>query len=208
LSGTFECVIRGKNVEKKKLILASRSPRRKALLEGLGLTFDICPAEVDEGIKEGESPKAHTMRLAAEKAERAALARGEGLIIGADTVVVIDEAILGKPGNLKEAKRMLKRLSGRTHTVVTAFCVLDKLSGKKIKRAVESRVKIKEMTGEEIDDYLKTGEPLDKAGAYAIQGIGKFMVEGVEGSYTNVVGLPMEELEETLMEFGVTSGHE
>jgi septum formation protein len=192
------------NVRKKKIILASRSPRRKALLEGLGLTFDICPAEVDEGVKEGESPKAHTMRLAAKKAEKAALASGEGLIIGADTVVVIDGAILGKPGNLKEAKKMLKRLSGRTHTVVTAFCVLDKLSGRKITRAVESRVKIKDMTDKEIDDYLKTGEPLDKAGAYAIQGIGSFLVEGVEGSYTNVVGLPTDELEEVLKGFNVT----
>jgi septum formation protein len=188
----------------KRIILASRSPRRKALLQGLGLTFDICPAEVDERVKEGESPKAHTLRLASEKAEKAALARGEGLIIGADTVVVIDRTILGKPENLKEAKKMLKRLSGRTHTVVTAFCVLDTLSGEKITKAVESRVRIKEMTDKEIDDYLETGEPFDKAGAYAIQGIGKFMVESVKGSYTNVVGLPTEVLEEVLKEFNVT----
>jgi septum formation protein len=204
LSGTVECVIKGKTVKKKKIILASRSPRRKALLEGLGLTFDICPSEVEERVKEGESPKEHTMRLASEKAEKAALARGEGLIIGADTVVVINGTILGKPENLGEAKKMLKRLSGRTHTVVTAFCVLDTLSGEKITKAVESRVKIKEMTDKEIDDYLETGEPLDKAGAYAIQGIGKFIVESVKGSYTNVVGLPTEVLEEVLKEFNVT----
>jgi septum formation protein len=191
-------------VSEGKIILASSSPRRKALLEGLGLSFHMCPAHVDEGVKKGESPKGHNLRLAAEKAETAACAEGEGIFIGADTVVLIDGSLLGKPRDRKEARKMLKRLSGRTHTVITAFCVLDAATGRKITRAVESRVKIKGLTKEEIDDYLKTGEPMDKAGAYAVQGIGKFMVEKVEGSYTNVIGLPIDELKETLKELGVT----
>ena len=178
------------------------------------IPFEIRPADVDESVLEGEAPKEHTLRLAALKAEKSAgkaekSSEGksdgvyDGIYIGADTVVVIDGAILGKPSDGAEAKEMLGRLSGRTHTVVTGFCVLDIGSGRKITRAVSSRVTIKDMTDKEIKEYLATGEPLDKAGAYAIQGIGSFMVEKVEGSYTNVVGLPMDELREALKEFGV-----
>jgi septum formation protein len=199
-------------MESKKIILASKSPRRKTLLEGLleglGISFEICPADVDESVRQGETPGVHTLRLAREKAEKAAEGGKEGVYIGADTVVVIDNAILGKPSCRAEAKKMLGRLSGRTHTVVTAFCVFDSLSGHRIERAVSSSVTIKRMTEEEIEGYLSTDEPLDKAGAYAIQGIGSFMVEKVEGSYTNVVGLPMDELQEALREVGVMEGHE
>jgi septum formation protein len=191
----------------KKIILASKSPRRKnlleGLLEGLGISFEVCPADVDESVRQGETPGEHTLRLAREKAERAAEGGKEGVYIGADTVVVIDDEILGKPSDREGAKKMLERLSGRTHTVVTGFCVFDTLSGRRIERAVESRVTIKNMTEKEIENYLSTGEPLDKAGAYAIQGIGSFMVENVEGSYTNVVGLPIDELREALREVGI-----
>jgi septum formation protein len=192
----------------KKIILASKSPRRKTLLEGLGISFEVCPADVDESVRQGEKPGEHTLRLAREKAEKAAGGGKEGVYVGADTVVVIDNTILGKPSDRAEAEKMLERLSGRTHTVVTGFSVLDTLSGRRIERAVESRVTIKNMIEKEIENYLSTGEPLDKAGAYAIQGIGSFMVENVEGSYTNVVGLPIDELREALRELGVTSGHE
>jgi septum formation protein len=199
-------------MKNKKIILASKSPRRKTLLEGLlegmKIPFEICPADVDESVRQGETPGEHTLRLAREKAEKAAEGGKEGVYVGADTIVVIDNTILGKPSSRDEAKKMLERLSGRTHTVVTAFCVLDTLSGRRIERAVSSRVTIKKMIEEEIEDYLSTGEPLDKAGAYAIQGIGSFMVETVEGSYTNVVGLPMDELQEALREVGVMEGHE
>ncbi|MBI5286198.1 MAG: septum formation protein Maf [Deltaproteobacteria bacterium] len=186
-----------------KIILASASPRRKALIEGLGLLFEVYPSEVDERVKTGESPQAHTLRLALEKTKKARETFHEGWIIGADTVVVIDGRILGKPSDIEEARVMLNLLKGRTHTVFTAFCVLSASTGKRVCRVVESRVKIKDLTGEEMEGYLTTGEPLDKAGAYAVRGIGCFMVESVEGSYTNVVGLPMEELKDALKRLGL-----
>lgn len=188
---------------KKRIILASSSPRRKALLEETGLSFDICPADIDEDIRQGESPLEHTLRLAEEKAKEVAKKIKQGWTIGADTIVFIDNRILGKPSDTNEAREMLNLLSGRRHKVVTAFCILNASTGKKILKAVESAVKIKKLTDKEIDDYIKTGEPLDKAGAYAAQGIGSFMIENIEGSYTNVVGLPMEELKQALNKLGV-----
>lgn len=187
----------------KRIILASSSPRRKALLQEIGLSFDICHSNIDEDIKQGESPTKHCLRLAEEKAKQAAKKAKTGWIIGADTIVFIDNAILGKPSDKKDAKEMLKLLSGRRHKVVTAFCLLNASTGKTIKRVVESSVNIKNLTDKEIADYINTGEPLDKAGAYAAQGIGSFMIEKIQGSYTNVVGLPMEELKKTLKEIGV-----
>ena len=186
-----------------RIILASSSPRRKALLEKIGLSFDICHSNIDEDIKKGETPEEHCLRLAEEKAKEAAKNVKNGWIIGADTIVFIDNRILGKPSGIKEAWEMLNLLKGRYHKVCTAFCLLNAATGNKIKRVVESRVKIKNLTDKEIEDYIKTSEPFDKAGAYAVQGIGSFMVEEIEGSYTNVVGLPMEELEEALEQAGI-----
>ncbi|MBI5328124.1 MAG: septum formation protein Maf [Deltaproteobacteria bacterium] len=188
---------------KKRITLASSSPRRKALLEEIGLPFDIYLSNIDENIKNGETPEEHCLRLAEEKAKCAAKNVKNSWIIGADTVVFIDNRILGKPSGIKEAREMLNLLSGRYHAVVTAFCLLNASTGKTIKKAVKSKVKIKNLTDKEIDDYLKTGESLDKAGAYAAQGVGNFMIEKIEGSYTNVVGLPMEELKETLEKIGI-----
>lgn len=187
----------------KRLALASSSPRRKQLLEEIGLKFDIFPADIDEDIKEGESPEEHTLRLAEKKAKTVAQKVKNGWIIGADTIVFIDNRILGKPSDIHEAKEMLLLLSGRYHKVATAFCFFNAATGENVKRVVDSRVKIKNLTNKEIEDYLKTGEPLGKAGAYAVQGIGGFMVEKIEGSYTNVVGLPMEELKKVLEETGI-----
>ena len=189
----------------KRITLASSSPRRKALLQEVGLSFDIYHSNIDEDIKKGESPTEHCLRLAEEKTKAAAKKVKNCWILGADTIVFIDNSILGKPSDIKEAKEMLSLLSGRYHKVVTAFCILNASTGKKVKRVVESRVKIKNLTDKEIADYIKTGEPLDKAGAYAVQGIGSFMIESIEGSYTNVVGLPMEELKETLEEMGIVN---
>ena len=191
--------------KEKGITLASSSPRRKALLEEIGLSFDICPSNIDEDIKQGESPAEHCLRLAEEKAKEAAKNVETGWILGADTIVFIDNRILGKPSNVNEAQEMLTLLRGRCHKVLTAFCLLNASTDATIKRIVESRVKIKNLTDKEIEDYLKTGEPLDKAGAYAVQGIGNFMVESIEGSYTNVVGLPMEELRQALEELGIVS---
>ncbi|MEK7803873.1 MAG: Maf family protein [Deltaproteobacteria bacterium] len=187
----------------KRLVLASSSPRRKTLLEKIGLRFDICHSNIDENIKKGEAPEEHCLRLAEEKAKEAAKNVENGWIIGADTIVFIDNRILGKPSDVNEAREMLNLLKGRYHKVCTAFCLLNTVTGGKIKRVVESRVKVKNLTDREIEDYIKTSEPFDKAGAYAVQGIGSFMVEEIEGSYTNVVGLPMEELEEALEQAGI-----
>ncbi|HAG49710.1 MAG: septum formation protein Maf [Deltaproteobacteria bacterium GWC2_42_51] len=186
-----------------RITLASSSPRRKALLEEAGLTFSICPADIDEDIRKGESPREHTIRLAEEKAQVVAKKTNDSWIIGADTIVFIDNQILGKPSDINEARKMLNLLSGRYHTVVTAFCILNVSTGKTVKKAVESKVKIKKLADKEIEDYLKTGEPLDKAGAYAVQGVGNFMIEEIGGSYTNVVGLPMEELKDALKKVGI-----
>ena len=191
--------------KEKGITLASSSPRRKALLEEIGLSFDICPSNIDEDIKQGESPAEHCLRLAEEKAKEAAKNVETGWILGADTIVFIDNQILGKPSNVNEAQEMLTLLRGRCHKVLTAFCLLNASTDTTIKRIAESRIKIKNLTDKEIEDYLKTGEPLDKAGAYAVQGIGNFMVESIEGSYTNVVGLPMEELRQALEELGIIS---
>lgn len=187
----------------KKLVLASSSPRRKQLLEEIGLKFDIFPADIDEDIKKGESPEEHTLRLAEKKAKTAAKKVKDSWVIGADTIVFIDNRILGKPSDIHEAREMLLLLSNRYHRVITAFCLFNSATGENIKRVVESMVKIKNLTNKEIEDYLKTGEPLGKAGAYAVQGIGGFMVEKIEGSYTNVVGLPMEEFQKVLEETGI-----
>lgn len=187
----------------KRLVLASSSPRRKQLLEEIGLKFDIFPADIDEDIKKGESPEEHTLRLAEKKAKTAAKKVKDSWVIGADTIVFIDNRILGKPSDIHEAREMLLLLSGRYHKVATAFCFFNSATGDNIKRVAESMVKIKNLTNKEIEDYLKTGEPLGKAGAYAVQGIGGFMVEKIEGSYTNVVGLPMEEFQKVLEETGI-----
>jgi len=191
--------------KEKRITLASSSPRRKALLEEIGLSFDVYPSDIDENIRKEESPTEHCLRLAEEKAKEAAKNVKTGWILGADTIVFIDNRILGKPSNVNEAQEMLTLLRGRYHKVLTAFCLLNLSTDATIKRIVESRVKIKNLTDKEIEDYLKTGEPLDKAGAYAVQGIGNFMVESIEGSYTNVVGLPMEELKVALEEVGIVT---
>src|SRR3990172_3189426 len=191
--------------KEKRITLASSSPRRKALLEEIGLSFDVCPSNIDEDIMQGESPTEHCLRLAEEKAKEAAKNVKTGWILGADTIVFIDNRILGKPSNVNEAQEMLTLLRGRYHKVLTAFCLLNLSTDATIKRIVESRIKIKNLTDKEIEDYLKTGEPLDKAGAYAVQGIGNFMVESIEVSYTNVVGLPMEELKVALEEVGIVT---
>ena len=184
----------------RRIILASSSPRRKALMEEAGLSFEVVPSDVDESIREGEVPLEHTKRLACEKARKVGEHVSDGLVIGADTVVVVDGTILGKPVDTEDARRMLRCISGRTHTVVTAFCILDVRTGREVVKACETRVRIKSLSEDEIEDYLRTGESLDKAGAYAVQGVGRRIVEKIDGSYTNVVGLPMDELKRALEE--------
>lgn len=169
------------------LVLASASPRRRELLAGLGLTFSVRAANVDETPRAGEPPADYVLRLAQEKA--AAVAPESDLVLAADTTVVIDGEILGKPADGADARRMLRLLSGREHEVMTGVALVE---GSRSAAAVEtSRVRMAALTEAEIDWYAATGEPLDKAGAYAIQGLGALFVEAVRGNYSNVVGLPI-----------------
>ena len=188
-----------------RIILASGSPRRKELLKELNISFECFHSDIDETLLPNEAPEGYGLRLAHNKAHKAAEALGDGLYIGADTIVALDGAVFGKPKDVPDAMDILSCLSGNTHSVITAYCVFDKNSGKEVLKAVETLVTIKELTETEIEEYVETLEPMDKAGAYAIQGIGNFMVEKIIGSYSNVVGLPTKELKETLGDFLPTS---
>ncbi len=187
---------------KKRLILASESPRRNELLKQMGLDFEVVPSNVPEDFVQAESPQEHVMRLAEAKAREVANRYPEYWVIAADTIVCIDGSILGKPTGRDEAVEMLRRLSGREHRVWTGFSVLHSGKGESDKEVVQTTVRMKTLTAAEIEWYVHTGEPLDKAGGYAIQGIGSFMVESIRGSYTNVVGLPLCELIQMLTRMG------
>ena len=177
------------------LVLASASPRRRELLGMLGLRFAVRPADVDESVRPGEAPDAYVLRLALEKAR--ALARPGELALGADTVVVIDGDILGKPQDFEDACRMLARIAGREHTVYTGVGLHEAAAGdvgggeRQASAVATSRVRMAAMDEAEIRWYAATGEPMDKAGSYAVQGVGAVFVEEVQGNYTNVVGLPL-----------------
>ncbi len=182
-----------------RLVLASASPRRAEILRNAGIAFEVHATQVDESLRSGESPSDYVRRLALEKARAAARemaaspARG-ALIVGADTAVVIGEEILGKPSSVDDAGRMLKLLSGRTHEVHTGLALLRQFDG--IQRIVEevTRVTFALLTPQEIESYLATGEPMDKAGSYAIQGLAGRYVTRIEGCYFNVMGLPLARL--------------
>jgi septum formation protein len=182
----------------EKLVLASSSPRRRQLLRQIGLKFDVVPSEVDEDFIDGESPRDHVLRLAMMKARKVGETYPDRWVIGADTIVSIDGKVLGKPQTDQEAYEMLAALSGRDHLVVTGVSVWCEAKGKGETMAVETSVRFKTISPHEISWYIRTGEPFDKAGGYAIQGRGAFMVQRIEGSYTNVVGLPLCELLEAL----------
>jgi septum formation protein len=178
------------------LVLASASPRRRDLLQQAGLSFEVMPADIPEELREGEAPRALVERLAAVKAAavRSRLPeRPRRLVLGSDTVVVLGDEILGKPRDAEDAVAMLLRLSGRTHRVWTGVAVFATDSVTPCVRSVESQVTLRAATEAELRDYVATGEPLDKAGAYAFQGEGRRFVTRVDGSESNVIGLPLEE---------------
>lgn len=186
---------------KKRVVLASQSPRRKELLGGLIPEFDIIVDATDEVAEPGLTPEKLVKSLALQKAENVAkMADGDALVIGADTVVCIDGKVLGKPKDEAEAREMLKMLSGREHHVCTGFAVIDNGTGKMVCDFERTVVKFKPLTNEEIEKYIKSGEPMDKAGAYGIQGVGALFVEGIKGDYFNVVGLPLCSLFKSLKE--------
>lgn len=183
------------------LVLASASPRRKLLLEQAGLPFKAAAAEIAENTDGGE-PSGIACRLARQKSEEVHRALPGLWILGADTVVVLEKTILGKPANREDARDMLKRLSGRDHQVITGFSILAP-SGEEVHTEPASTiVRFKKLDSVEVEGYLDTGEPFGKAGSYAIQGIGAFLVEYIRGSYTNVVGLPLCALIRALVSVG------
>lgn len=186
----------------KGIILASQSPRRQVLLKQMGVSFTTIPSGLAELPPVGEAPGAYAARIALEKAVKVAEQHPDHLVIGADTVVSNGEWIMGKPANRNEAAIMLSRLSGRWHEVWTGLCVFC-LSGKiEVVKAVRTAVLFRRLSQQEIEDYVDTGEPMDKAGAYAIQGLGKSLVREIQGSYHNVVGLPTVELGKILNDLG------
>jgi len=186
-----------------RLVLASSSPRRIELLESVGIPFEIMAPTSDESILNKENPKDYALRLAAEKAISVSQrVEGNCLVIGADTIVLVDREILGKPSDGKEAFAMLQKISGRTHSVLTAFSIVQPMDKVLHCEVVETRVRVKTLEPHEIQGYIKTTEPMDKAGAYGIQGIGAFMIKEISGSYTNVVGLPLVEVLEALKKIG------
>jgi septum formation protein len=187
---------------KSQLILASKSPRRYELLKQVGLDFEVIPSGVAEDFFNTESPREHVLRLAEAKAREVASKYPDRWVIAADTIVYINGSILGKPKSREEAVDMLRCLSGQEHRVLTGFSVCRSEKGESDKEAVQTVVKMKPLTSSEMMWYVQTGEPFDKAGGYAIQGIGSFMIESIRGSYTNVVGLPLCELIQMLTRRG------
>ena len=187
----------------KTIILASNSPRRRELLRQIGVVFTSDPADVDERILPDEGAETYAVRVALDKARVAAGRAGNGVVIAADTIVVLGDAILGKPADARDAERMLGMLSGRMHRVISGLAVVDAKTGKTRTGAACTMVWFRELTPAQVRAYVLTGEPLDKAGAYGIQEKGALLVEKIEGCYFNVVGLPLSLLGEMLREYGV-----
>jgi len=188
-------------VERRRLILASGSPRRRVLLRRAGFVFDVVTPDVREDRRDGESPQEMVERLAVDKA-RAVITNGSAVVLAADTTVALDGEPLGKPLDAADAVAMLIRLSSRDHEVITGLCLAS--GGRVLERSVaRSAVTFSEVDISAAEAYVATGEPLDKAGAYAIQGLGRRFVSGIEGSFTNVMGLPMEYVEPLLRRHGV-----
>jgi len=186
------------------IILASNSPRRRDLLRQVGVVFTSDAADVDERVLPGEKPDIYAVRVALDKARVVAARTAAGIVVAADTVVVLDDAILGKPMDDCDAERMLAKLSGKMHRVITGLAVLDTGTGKTRTESADTRVWFRTLTQDQIVSYVSTGESLDKAGAYGIQGKGSLLIDRIEGCYFNVVGLPLLLLDRMLADFGIT----
>ncbi|HDS08632.1 MAG TPA: septum formation protein Maf [Firmicutes bacterium] len=187
---------------KKKIILASSSPRRIKILRELGIRFKRSSPNIVETQNKGETPRHFAVRCSIDKAKTVA-EKKSGIIIAADTIVVLDNKVIGKPKNRKDAVRILKKISGKTHTVITGITVLDTETGRLKSDYEETKVVIAKLTMTEINCYINTYEPLDKAGAYAAQGKGAVLVEKVHGDFFNVVGLPVFKLNKLLKFFNI-----
>lgn len=187
----------------RKIILASASPRRKEILKITGLDFTVRTSEYEEEHNLSLKPRELARFLSRKKAEAVAHEYNNAIIIAADTFIVFKDRLLGKPHTEKEAEKMLRMLSGKVHSVITGFTIIDKDSAEKISRSVETKVHFKNLRDEEIIAYVRSKEPLDKAGAYAIQGLGALLIKKIDGDFFNVMGLPLYALGESLKKFGV-----
>lgn len=187
----------------KKIILASASPRRREILKNAGLDFRVDAGDYEEDLSLKLKPHELARFLSREKAKAVAARHKDSIVIAADTFILYKKNILGKPHTKTEAKRMLVMLNNKTHAVITGFTIIDTATGKKISKAVETKVTFKKLTDKEIDSYVETGEPLDKAGAYAIQGLGALLVKKIDGDYLNVIGLPLAALADCLKKFEI-----
>ena len=181
-----------------EIILASASPRRKEILQNTKLKFEIQKSDIEEVILGNESPESMVVRLAYEKAFDVAKRNTDRLVIGADTIVALDNEVLGKPKDQNEAYQMIKRLSNKTHKVITGISLINLKENKIIKDYVVSFVTFKDLSEDSIKDYINTNESLDKAGAYGIQGYGALLVKNIQGDYFNIVGLPISRLSDLL----------
>jgi len=186
---------------KTPVILASQSPRRTELLKTIIKNFRVVPSNIDETCNTDLLPEENAILLASKKADFVAKLHPQHLIIGADTLVVLKNKIIGKPNNPENARQILRQLSGQEHKVITGLALVHL---KNFSAASVSHVRIKKLTANEIDSYVECGEPMDKAGAYAIQGKGSFLVEGYDGSYSNIVGLPIELLKNLLQKLNLS----
>jgi len=189
------------NLDGKKLILASASPRRENLLKMIGFDFEMVDSQVDEQSEVYTIPEVHVLELAQKKALKVAEKINSGLIIGADTIVVLNNQILGKPKDAKQAKEILRQLSDRTHTVYTGFAIVEKPSGEMVSEFEKTLVSFRKLEDEEIVRYIQSGSPLDKAGGYGIQDQGALFVEKIDGCFYNVMGLPVTKLYQALGKF-------
>ena len=186
-----------------RFILASQSPRRRELLASIGLTFEVMPSDVPEVHQPGESPEEYVARLSRDKAEAIASKHDDAWIIAADTTVLLGDELLEKPADAADARRMLATIAGKTHIVYTGVTLQNAALGWRDTRVAESEVRMLPLDERDIAWYVSTGEPLDKAGAYAVQGIGAMFIDSIHGSYTNVVGLPLALLFQMLRRAGV-----
>ncbi len=190
-------------IRAKTLILASASPRRRQLLRWLGIPFRLLPGDTGEDLTDGGEPEILAQELAYKKALAAVPKVARGVILGADTMVVLGPEILGKPADIEQAYLMLKKLSGQKHRVITGLSLLEVPGGHHKEAAVVSEVTFRSLKDEEVWEYIRTEEPLDKAGADASQGRGGGLIAGISGCYTNIIGLPVPKLLEMLAEFGM-----
>lgn len=189
------------NLNGTKIVLASGSPRRKSLFELMGFNFEVVTSEVDEKEEEFEYPEVKVLELSHKKAVKVAENVKEGIVVGADTIVVLDDKILEKPENEKQAKTMLRKLSGRTHIVCTGFSIFRKPDGRCVSEYSKTGVTFRELGDEEIDAYIETKSPLDKAGGYGIQDFGALFVNKIDGCFYNVMGFPVTKFYSTMRQF-------